>query len=198
MEPGVYLISPREQPFLDQVPELLEVGFEYFQYRRPALTDRERWQELNHLVPLLEDASPDLIINNRPDFALAAEADGVHLGQSDLPAAPVKRNWPTITVGRTHRADEDLIEEADYYGVGPVFSPFSKTVDVEPCGWGGIRKVLGRTEKDVFAIGGLNQSRLEDVPAGLAGICVIGAVWDDASPVEALRGLRESLNETCV
>jgi len=121
------------------------------------------------------------------------DAHGVHLGNDDLPVAPVKQQWPGLTVGRTHRAEDDLIERADYLGIGPVFSSFSKPLDVEPCGWEGVRQVIDRTSTDVYGIGGIDQTRLEGVPEGLTGICVLGAVWESEDPIEALRDLRSVL-----
>lgn len=193
MPPDIYLLSPPDGLFIEQLDELVREGFEYFQYRRPGLTDRERYGELSDVRSILEGTPTKLIVNNRPDLARSVGADGVHLGEDDLPVNEVKQAWPELTVGRTHRVDDDLVRGADYYGIGPVFSSFSKDLDVEPAGWDGIRRVLSRTRKPVYAIGGIDASRLDDVPENLAGIGVIGAVWDRSDPASGLRELKEGL-----
>lgn len=189
----LYLLSPPKKPFLDELPKLVETGIDCFQYRRPELTDQERYRELLGVQSLLAETSTKLIVNNRPDLAMSVGADGVHLGHDDLPVDPVKEQWPELIVGRTHRVDDDFDDRADYFGVGPVFSSFSKDLSVEPSGWGEIRNVLNRTSTDVYAIGGIDSTRLDDVPRGLAGICVIGAVWNSDDPVGVLRRLRKKL-----
>lgn len=194
--PFVYLLTPPDRPFIEYLEPLAGAGLKMLQYRRPGHTDTERFGELEQIRDRLDGFPTRLIVNERPDLAISVDADGVHLGDEDLPVESVKSEWPEFLVGRTRRADEVLDDRADYYGVGPVFSSFSKDLAVEPCGWSGIRNVLDRTNKEVFAIGGIDPSRLTEVPEGLAGICVIGAVWNRAEPVEAFRELSDRLQES--
>lgn len=193
MPPEIYLLSPPNDPFMDELDAVLTEGVSYFQYRRPDLSDAERYDELKEVTAITRNHPTKLIVNNRPDLARGAEAEGVHLGEEDLPVEPVKAQWPNLEVGRTHRVGDELNEAADYYGIGPVFSSFTKDLAPEPCGWSGVRKVVAEAEKPVYAIGGIEASRLEDVPEGLAGICVLGAVWDQPDPVSAVKILQERL-----
>ncbi len=189
---SIYLISPPEGNFYTRLPALLEAGVKLFQYRRPELSSRARMVELNQLKSIISHFDTELIVNDRPDLALAVEAGGVHLGAEDPAPSEVKEEWPELTVGATQRAGEALEPGADYYGVGPVFSPYSKELDVEPCGWSGVRSVLESTDKPVYAIGGLTPERLEEAPPGLAGAAVINSVWTADDPVSAVRRLNSS------
>lgn len=193
MPPRIYLLSPPDEPFLDDLEDILEEGLAYFQYRRPGLSDARRYEELVDLANLVDDYPTELIVNNRPDLARSVDADGVHLGDQDLPVSAVKDRWPDMVVGRTHRVSDQLTEGADYYGIGPVFSSFTKNLEVEPCGWEGIREVTERTTKPIYAIGGIEVSRVDGIPRELDGVCVLGAVWDHPDPIAALKSLRERL-----
>lgn len=191
--PRLYLLSPPSGPYLDQLDGLFEEGVDWFQYRRQEVPDPQALEELARVVDLADHHGVTVIVNDRPDLALAADAGGVHLGARDLPPDAVKSRWPHLTVGATQRAGEPLVAGADYYGVGPVYGTSSKRLEVEPCGWNGVREVLGRTERPVFAIGGLRADRLEDMPEELQGVCVLSAIWGDPDPPAALARLQRAL-----
>lgn len=190
----VYLLSPPEDPFLDQLPELFQQGVDWFQYRRPHESDRDRVEELKQVVSLGRRHDVRIIVNDRPDLALAVEADGVHLGEDDLPPGEVKAQWPSLVVGATQRVEDPLVQGVDYYGVGPVFEPRSKSLETEACGWDGVEKVASRTEKPVIAIGGISVERLKELPPSTDGIAVISAVWEKEKPSKALEALRSKLS----
>ncbi|MGM0381088.1 MAG: thiamine phosphate synthase [bacterium] len=190
MNNKIYLITPPDDNFLASLPEVLDAGVDWLQYRRDNLTDRAKLEELRQVSRVVSSREVKLFVNDRPDLALAAEADGVHLGGEDLPPEAVKKQWPNLIVGATCRAGEKLPPGADYYSVGPVFTPYSKQLDINPCGWDGVRKVLSRLEKPLFAIGGLTPERLEGCPPELAGIAVIDAVWSASSPAVAVEKLQ--------
>ncbi len=195
--PLLYLLSPPSGPFLDRLEELFEAGgVDWFQYRRKQTSDPEALEELDRVLRVAGDHGVRVIVNDRPDLALAAGAAGVHLGDEDLPPGPVKSRWRKLTVGATQRAGKPLVEGADYYGVGPVFETSSKRLDAETCGWSGVRAVLGRTDRPVFAIGGIRSERLEDAPEGLGGVAVLSAVWEADDPAAAAAHLRGVLRGT--
>lgn len=192
--PLLYLLSPPSGPYLDRLDGLFEAGVDWFQYRR-QVPDSEALEELSRIVDLAERHGVTVIVNDRPDLALAAGADGVHLGADDLPPEAVASRWKDLTVGATQRVGEPLVAGADYYGVGPVYETPSKRLDVEPCGWDGVEEVLERTGCPVFAIGGLRVDRLTDRPKGLRGVAVLSAVWGDRDPSAAATRLKQALLE---
>lgn len=135
-----------------------------------------------------DDAGAALIVNDRVDVALAVRADGVHLGQTDLPVRMARRIAPALWIGvSTHSLDQVRIacaEGADYLGFGPVFSTTTKRDADAVQGLLGLRaavQVAG--EVPVVAIGGLSPSRAAGAyDTGVAALCAISAV-NDASDV---------------
>lgn len=175
------------------LPELFEAGVDWFQYRRSGVSDDQALATVKQVMGIAGRSGVRVVVNDRPDLALAAGSYGVHLGEDDLPPGAVKQQWPDLVVGVTQRAFDPLKPEADYYSVGPVFDTPSKTLDEEPCGWDGVRDVLRRADRPVFAIGGVTPDRLAGAPDGLAGVSVISSVWEASDPIRAVRELQSAL-----
>ena len=136
-----------------------------------------------------------LLINDRVDLALAVEADGVHLGQSDLPVSHARRMLgPSRLIGlSTHNAEqvrEAATSGADYLGFGPIFRPRTK-IDHDPVvGVDGLRTVRPLTTLPLFAIGGIQADAVGSVMgAGADGIAMISAIWQARDIAETVRDL---------
>jgi thiamine-phosphate pyrophosphorylase len=142
-----------------------------------------------------------LIVNDQPEIALAAGADGVHVGQDDMPAAAVRELvGPELLIGlSTHSpAEIDQVDAAlvDYIGVGPVHAtptkPGRPAVGLEL-----VRYAAAKAPVPFFAIGGIDAGNLADVlGAGASRVCVLRAVGDAADPERTARELRARLDET--
>lgn len=160
---------------------------------------REKEWPSGKILPLAERlraacraAGVTFIINDRVDLALAVQADGVHLGQDDLPARvarPLLR--PGMVLGRsTHsveQAQRALAEGADYVAVGSMF-PTSTKPDFELVGPDLIRKLRGEIGVPLIGIGGITVANVAEViRAGADGVAVISAVCGAADPAEATR-----------
>jgi thiamine-phosphate pyrophosphorylase len=122
------------------------------------------------------------IVNDRCDLALAVDADGVHLGQGDIPLNLARKIMgPDKLIGvSTHNRDQVIAATAgrpDYLGFGPIFTPGSK-LDHDPVvGLQGLRTIRPLTALPIFAIGGITADRIEDViREGADGVAVISAV----------------------
>ena len=133
-----------------------------------------------------------LLINDRVDLALLAEADGVHLGDQDLPIAEARRQLgPDRLIGATARSAVEararLAEGADYLGVGPVFASATKPIAAPLLGLEGLREICQAFPgKPVVAISGIDESNIAAVAAaGARAAAVIGAVGRASDPVEA-------------
>ncbi|WP_242360224.1 MULTISPECIES: thiamine phosphate synthase [unclassified Anaeromyxobacter] len=129
-----------------------------------------------------------VIVNDRADLALLAGADGVHLGDDDLPLAEARRLvGPELLVGRTTRTLEEaraaIAEGADHVGFGPIFASRSKALAVPPRGTALLREVASALGAPVVAIGGITLANVGEVArAGAACAAVIEAIFGAGEP----------------
>lgn len=163
-----------------------------FQYRAKAVPPIEAYYEASQLRVTAADAGVLFLVNDRCDLALAVEADGVHVGQDDLPLAYARKLMGTekiIGVSTHGRAQvEDAVKNgADYLGFGPIYHTGTKPDHQPVVGLGGLRQIRSLTTLPLFAIGGVT---LETAPtvlaAGADGIAVISAILDAPSIGEAV------------
>jgi thiamine-phosphate pyrophosphorylase len=144
---------------------------------------------------ICDDAGAALIINDRVDVALAADADGVHLGQTDLPLAEARRIAPDLWIGvSTHnlaQVQAACEAGADYLGFGPVFTTTSKANPDPVAGLDGLRAAVAAAGgRPVVAIGGITAAAAGVVyRTGAHAICAISAVNAARDPREAARQL---------
>ena len=140
-------------------------------------------------------------VNDRPDLAIAVEADGVHLGQDDLPLEAVRKilKGRNIFIGRsTHNLTQALRavkEGVDYIGVGPIFATPTKPA-YPPVGLDLIREVKRRVRIPFVCIGGIDASNVcQLVEAGASRVAVVRAIFGARDVMQTTRSLREALNE---
>ncbi len=158
----------------------LRAGITFVQYRQKEGTKREIYEEAAKLRKLTRHFNATLIINDHADIALAVDADGVHLGQDDLPLAEARKIMGEKIVGiSTH----DLVQArdatkggADYIGFGPVFE--TKTKDAgKPRGLDNLRLIKQNVSVPVIAIGGINTGNIGAVlRAGADAVAVSSAI----------------------
>ena len=144
---------------------------------------------------ILRSSGIPFIVNDRVDIALAAGADGVHLGQSDMAVADARRLLgpePILGLSITSAADlaaSDL-NGVDYLGVGPVFPTPTKADAAPAMGLEGLRAIRAQTTLPIVAIGGLNAGNAGDVTAaGADGVAVVSAICAAPDPEAAARDL---------
>lgn len=161
--------------------EALEAGVRFFQYRNKRGTRREIYEVSLQLIPLAREAGALFIVNDHADIALAVDADGVHLGQDDLPIEHARNllgSGKLIGIS-THSPDQAKAAEAggaDYIGFGPVFR--TSTKDAGPVqGIETISVIRRMVSLPVIAIGGITLANVgEAVRAGADGVAVISSV----------------------
>ncbi len=140
------------------------------------------------------------IINDRVDIALASKADGVHLGQQDLPArAARKLLGETAIIGVTASSLKEALQAeqdgADYIGFGHIYPTHSKLKESSPLGLDILQKTAALVSLPILAIGGINQENAASViSSGASGIAVISAVSRANDPARAARELCRALN----
>ena len=165
---------------LEDVIQAVACGVRVVQYRNKNAETREMYEEAVRLREICRDTV--FLINDRVDIALAANADGVHLGQSDMPCkAARKLLGPERIIGITvHSLAEALQAEsigADYLGVSPIFQTATKTDAGKPAGISLIEEIRARVDIPLIAIGGIDHSNARDViRAGADGLCAISSV----------------------
>jgi thiamine-phosphate pyrophosphorylase len=187
---------------LDAVRAALSGGAPVIQVRTKSGSDRARLAFAREVVVLCRAAGAQCIVNDRVDLALAARADGTHVGADDLPVEVVRRiAGPTHLVGGTardpDRAAELVAAGADYLGVGPAFATSTKDGLPDPIGPEGVAAVAAAVRVPVIAIGGLTAARVPLLrAAGAHGVAVVSAVSGAADPAAATRALLAALGAT--
>lgn len=157
--------------------QALESGVRMLQLRLKDRTAAELTQTAIALKQLMVSPGWLLIVNDSVEAALAAGADGVHLGQDDMPIVEARKAGPNLIIGATARTPEAAkaaaAAGADYLGSGSVYpSPTKPGLPV--IGTGGLAEICAGVEIPVAAIGGINQDNVRDVmAAGAAGFCSV-------------------------
>jgi thiamine-phosphate pyrophosphorylase len=172
------------------LPGLSAVGVDGFQVRDKAATTRG----LIALTRAVREAvgAAVVTVDDRVDVALAAGADGVHLGADDLPVRDARAMAPGLLIGATCRTPAAVAaaqaDGADYAGFGPVFTTDSKAGLPAPLGIAAIADAAGPLP--LLAIGGIDAARAAEVRAvGAHGVAVIGSIWREPDPVQAAKEL---------
>jgi len=158
----------------------LRAGVVWIQYREKEKSRREMYREALRLRELTLEHNATFVVNDHADIALAVEADGVHLGQEDLPLAEARRILGERIIGiSTHSLSEALDAAAggaDYIGFGPVFPTITKNAG-EPKGVEMVREIKRHVKIPLIAIGGIS---LENLPivleAGADAVAVASAI----------------------
>lgn len=176
-------------------------GADVVQLRVKSATDREALQWAERIRALTRDSGALFFVNDRFDLALSAEADGVHLGQRDLPPARIPQpERERLLVGRsTHtrqQADEARHEPVDYLAFGPVFGTHSKRSEYAARGVDALAEVFALVSPlPLVGIGGIDLRNVESVARAGAGVAVISAVAAAEDPVAATRALARLASE---
>lgn len=186
------------EAMIQLVVSLACAGVDIIQLRDKQLTDRDLYQRARAAVEALRPSDCRLIVNDRPDIAIAAGAWGVHVGQDELPAATVRQLiGPEMILGvSTHNIDQARrasLQGADYIGCGPTFASKTKSFD-RFAGLEFLEQVAAEISLPAFAIGGIDASNIDQVcAAGIVRVAVSGAVVGHADPAAAAAKLKSAL-----
>ena len=194
--PDTVADPPALGPLAERLTLAGQAGVDLLQIREPDLSAAELSALVRDVRTRLADggAGARLIVNERVDVALAAEADGVHLKSDSIPTALVRRYVPAgFLVGRSvHSVDEARAAEADgadYLIFGTVFPSGSKPRGHRTAGLDALAGVAQAVRVPVLAIGGISLNTVAAAAeAGAAGVAAIGLFFDAAGPMEDLRG----------
>lgn len=183
---GLYVILDPSvcpnRPLLDVVQVAASAGVTLFQYRNKTASMKEAYAEALALRTVAQELGVLFIVNDRCDLALAVDADGVHLGQGDLPLHLARQVMgPDKLIGvSTHNPEQVRTATEggpDYLGFGPIFKPGSKSDHDPVVGIEGLKAIRPLTPLPIFAIGGITLDQVEAViRAGANGVAVISAI----------------------
>jgi thiamine-phosphate pyrophosphorylase len=192
----------RGRSFQEVVSAAIRGGAQMVQFRDKRLADGEFYREAVRLRELTRQADVLLTIDDRVDVALAVGADGVHLGEKDMPLAEARKlTGPSMILGASARTAVGIRlaqqNGADYLGLGAMFPTATKR-DAVHVGPERLRQLRASIRIPVLAVGGITVDNVEAViRAGADGIAVIGAVVGADDMAAAAEGILEKIRQAC-
>lgn len=202
----LYLVTDRDclhgVPLAEAVEQAIMGGVTLVQLREKTLDSRAFYQQALAVKAVCQRHDVPLLINDRVDIALAVDADGVHIGQSDLPAHVVRQLLgKNKLIGVSARSVEQALQAqadgADYLGVGAMFGTQTKA-DAKTVGIETLAQIRQAVGLPIVAIGGINATTLPDLQQRLAsmntridGIAVVSAILASADITAASQALRQ-------
>ena len=183
----------RGRPLMQIVDAAVRGGVTMVQLREKAATTRAFLEEARALKSLLAPLGVPLIINDRLDIAMAVDADGVHVGQTDLPVDVARRilgpsNIVGLSISDARQILRPEIACADYLGIGPIYQQQTKEDADPPLSVEGFRRLRELTQMPVMVIGGLNPDNCAPLlAAGADGVAVVSAIVSADEPAEAAK-----------
>jgi thiamine-phosphate pyrophosphorylase len=181
------------EPAAITAQKLIDAGVKLLQYRAKHASARELWEESRTIAESARTAKCAFLVNDRPDVANLAGADGVHLGQDDLDPEQARTvigsdRWVGVSTHSLEQFRNAAASSADYIAVGPIFQTSSKANPDPVVGTDLLRRVRALTEKPIVAIGGITLERAVDVlAAGADSVAVISDILKAKDPAATAR-----------
>ena len=201
---GIYLVTDRclcrEKTLSDVVMQAVQGGVAYIQLREKDISTRLFVEEARAIKTILKPHKVPLIINDRIDVALACGAEGVHIGQDDMPYSIARKLMGTkaiigLSVETWADVEESKSLDVDYIGASPIYSTPTKTDTKGAWGLEGLAKIRAFSRHPLVAIGGINESNATDViAAGADCIAVVSAICSADNPATATRNLKNIID----
>lgn len=196
----VYLVtdglSLKGRPITEVVLQAVQGGAGCVQLREKTLDTRDFCARAVALMQVLAPFKVPLVINDRIDVALACGAQGVHLGQSDMPVEVARRLLPSdVFIGWSVETMDQVLRSAslpvDYLGVSPIYETPTKTDTQTPWGLDGLGRVRAATTLPLVAIGGIHTGNAAEVlAAGADGLAVVSAICSAPDPRQAAAHIK--------
>ena len=197
---SLYLVTDRSltlnRPLLEVVEQAVKGGVTVVQLREKDCSSKDFYEEAVKLKKLLSSYNVPLIINDRLDIALAVDAEGLHIGQHDIPY-PIARKLlgknKIIGLSIENLKDMERANEwdVDYIGLSPVFNTSTKTDTAKALGLEGVRQLTNISKHPSVGIGGINHFNAASIlQAGANGLAVVSAIMSQPNPMEAAKELK--------
>jgi len=187
------------RPALDVLNAVLDAGVRLVQFREKDLDDRSLYHRCLEFRKRTHASGALLIVDDRVDIALATGADGVHLGQSDLPIAVARSLAPELIIGASsHSLDEALAAQnagASYVNIGPLFATQTKSVPTGVVGPAMIDTIAPHLRIPFTCMGGIKRHNIEEaLKRGARHVAVVTAVTAASDPRAAAKDLRDVIS----
>ncbi|MDQ1772475.1 thiamine phosphate synthase [Labilibaculum sp. A4] len=200
----LYLVTDSDlangKPLAEIIEAAIKGGVSMVQIREKNSTTREFYELIMSVKHILKVYNVPLIVNDRLDIALAVDADGLHIGQSDLPYKEARKilgfdKIIGLSVESIKQAREANDLDVDYIGLSPVFSTQTKSDIAKPLGLDGIKEIASFSKHPCVAIGGINKNNLGSIiEAGADGVALVSAIISQEYPEKAARELKKIID----
>lgn len=203
---SLYLVTDRSlalgRSLKSVVENAVRGGVTIVQLREKEASTREFYELAIQIKACLKPYNVPLIINDRLDVALACNADGLHIGQSDMPYDVARKLMGKdkiigLSVENVKDAEAANKLDVDYIGISPVFDTATKTDTQAALGLEGVKEITRISRHPSVGIGGINEANAQDILlAGADGVSVVSAIMSAEDPMESARRLRNIVNKT--
>ena len=197
---SVYLVTDRDllkgRNLTEVIEEAILGGTSIVQLREKYASSLEFYEVAKEVKKITDKYNVPLIINDRIDIALAIDASGVHLGQSDIPCSIARKILPQgkiigVSAHNLNEAEKALKDGADYLGCGAVFNTSTKK-DVTTLSYEGLKEITDNINIPIVAIGGINENNIMTLKgSGINGVAVVSSIIGK----ENVKGASEKLKE---
>lgn len=197
---SVYLVTDRDllkgRNLTEVIEEAILGGTSIVQLREKCASSLEFYEIAKEVKKITDKYNVPLIINDRIDIALAIDASGVHLGQSDIPCSIARKILPKgkiigVSAHNLNEAEKALKDGADYLGCGAVFNTSTKK-DVTTLSYEGLKEITDNINIPIVAIGGINENNIITLKgSGINGVAVVSSIIGK----ENVKGASEKLKE---
>lgn len=201
---SLYLVTDRSlslgRSLVDVVDKAVKGGVTMVQLREKEASSRDFYNLAVELKKCLQPYNVPLIINDRLDIALACDAEGLHIGQSDIPYSVARKILgKDKIIGLSVESLQDVIEannlDIDYIGISPVFDTSTKTDTATALGLEGIKEISKISNHPSVGIGGINLANASQIiHSGADGIAVVSAIMSAVDPQKAATELLNAMN----
>lgn len=201
---SLYLVTDREllgdKDLVQTIEQAIQGGVTLVQVREKNLSTLEFFQVALLIKNITKKYGVPFIVNDRADIALAVDADGLHIGQSDLPLVVARKIFgPNKIIGVSASTLEEALlaqkDGADYLGVGAIFPTMTKG-DADNVSLAELKLIKNNVSIPVVAIGGITDSNIKKImETGIDGAAVVSAIVACPDPCKAAQNLRQLINQ---
>ena len=201
---SVYLVTDRDlmstETLEEAVEQAIKGGCTLIQLREKNCSSLDFYNTAVNVKKITDKYNVPLLINDRLDIALAVDADGVHVGQSDLPCSVVRKiigenKIIGVSAGNLKDALKAQEDGADYIGVGAMYATGTKK-DADPTSMEELKKIRENVSIPIVVIGGINKDRVKDFDGmGIDGLAIVSAIIAQKDICKAASEIKEMFEE---